>query len=237
MKKWLLIAITSVLLLTGCSTKTPSLEYNVTAISDIKSWMGKEVSVTGYMSQASPTDGSYIYLMDVPLQIDTPVSGNGITITNTIICFPKVGTTVSYTGKCVKVTGTIIIDEKLWYLADCSYEVVAPNDEISAYNEVVDSEPFIILDKWINAVLAGLQDKASAKKVSSAEYESLMLSGLTDTQHRLKGLVSELTSLTKAYNEWVDSAEDDKSALEEAYSKVQQSTVEWIKALRVTGGC
>lgn len=68
---------------------------------------GKEVKMTGYMSLMSPLDGSYIYLMNLPLQNCPFCVPNTTEITNTVACYAPEGQQIEYTENPVVITGTV----------------------------------------------------------------------------------------------------------------------------------
>lgn len=72
---------------------------------------GEEVKITGYMSLMSPLDGSYVYLMNLPLQNCPFCLPNTTRITNTVACYAKDGTQIEYTENPVVVTGTVEVGD------------------------------------------------------------------------------------------------------------------------------
>ena len=84
---------------------------NVLKFSDtyekVKQLEGKEVKMTGYMSLMSPLDGSYIYLMNLPLQSCPFCLPDSTKITNTVACYAKEGSKIDYNSNPVVVTGVI----------------------------------------------------------------------------------------------------------------------------------
>lgn len=238
MKKVLLLILISVILLTGCSSSHIVVSYNATSYTDISSHIGDKVSITGYMSIVSPMDGSYAYLMNQPLNGYPMTNYDKSKLTDMLVIYPATGTSIVYTEKCVRVTGEIALPEDSesdysWYLKNISYEVVSPSDEISAFNTAVDDGSLATLDSWLSAVYAGISDEENAEEVNATEYETKILSD--GSMSSLRTIVSNLTSLTSAYNEWVKAEDKDRANVDATYTKLQTSMATWLSKLEVKG--
>lgn len=178
------------------------------------------MSVSGYMSIASPTDGSFAYLMSEPFGSYPTDNFEGGKFTDMLVIRPSAGTSITYTEKCVRVTGTIAEDSEPvnWCLTDISYEVISPNVYVEEYNSAVDSGKLSNVDEWLNELYT------STGEVSSAEYEAKTL-GLGS----MKEMIEALTEMTKAHNE------KDDEKLQEAYASLQSSMGDWLSLLEMKG--
>lgn len=108
--KRLAVLLLFCLVLTGCSSKEDPArisfkEANKTEF--LKSLDGKEVNIKGYLATSSPTDGSFIFLMNLPYQNCPFCVPNTSELVNTLECYPKDGEKFSYTNQTVNVTGTL----------------------------------------------------------------------------------------------------------------------------------
>lgn len=222
------------LLLTGCAhNESVSVIYNETTSSYLLSHTGETVSVCGYMSVASPMDGSFIYLMNKPLSGYPMENYSTDALTDTLVAYPADGTAFIFTEKCVRITGTITENEEYtWELSNCSYEVIAPTDDISSFNIVVDDGSLTVLDNWLSEIYSGISSDEPAV-VSSTEYETKLLNGSSNAT--VKQITAALTSLTASYNEYVNSEDKDKSAIESSYMELQGTMQEWLASLEVRG--
>lgn len=223
--------------LTACTTSVPTtIMYNNTSYAYIADHIGETVSITGYMSVASPMDGSYAYLMNKPLSGYPMSNYREDEVTDTIAIYPKAGSVFIFTEKCIRVTGTITLSGNLpynWYLSDCSYEAIEPDSTIAQFNAAVDSGALGVLDTWLSSIYEGLSDSDNAKEVNSIEYETKILqAGELST---VKDISEGLTNLTNAYNEWVKAGCENDTALNDEYAKFLELMSTWLSSLQVKG--
>lgn len=204
--------------------------------SDIKAQEdGTKVTIAGYMSVASPYDGSCAYLIDSPL--------NNVTDVTMVPIYPAEGTALLFTEKCIRVTGTIRNEpvendarglSYAWYIDNCSYEIIEPTLAIKTYNAHIDNGTIKVLDEWLSLIFAGIGDTTKAEKIDTINYETRLLQAgdMTD----IKDISASLSSLTIKYNEWIDSGcTDDTAELNSAYSEVTASVSNWLQTLKVKG--
>lgn len=110
----------------------------------LKSIDGKTVTINGYIATASPVDGSFIFLMNLPYQSCPFCVPNTSQLSNTMEVYPKKNKTFEYTNQAVKVTGTLLVaptesdyfQDKYGYqfnfkIVDATYTVLT-SEEISA---------------------------------------------------------------------------------------------------------
>ncbi len=73
----------------------------------LKGLDGKTVTINGYLATSSPIDGSFIFLMNLPLQSCPFCVPNTTQLSNTIEVYPKEGKSFEYTNQAVQVVGTL----------------------------------------------------------------------------------------------------------------------------------
>jgi len=73
----------------------------------LKTLDGKKVTINGYLATSSPVDGSFIFLMNLPLQSCPFCVPNTTELSNTIEVYPKSGEKFDYTNQAVQVVGTL----------------------------------------------------------------------------------------------------------------------------------
>lgn len=223
--------------LTACTGNlSTEVLYNNTAYKCISDHVGETISICGYMSVASPMDGTYAYIMDQPLSGYPMSNYKEDMVTDTVVIYPKPGSIFVFTEKCIRVTGVITLSDSLpynWYLADCSYEAIEPNDAIRQFNAAVDNGSLGILDTWLSAIYEGLNDSENAKEVSSVEYETKLLQ--TAEIPAIKNISEGLAHLTTAYNEWVTAGCEDDTTLNNEYSNFLELMSTWLSSLKVKG--
>lgn len=194
------------------------------------------MSISGYMSVASPMDGSYAFIMNQPLSGYPMTNYKEDMVMDTVAAYPASGNAFVFTEKCIRVTGTITVADNLpynWYLADCSYEAIEPSDTIGQFNKAVDSGALATLDTWLSSLYTGISDSENAVEVSSVEYETkIMQAGELST---VKNISAGLSNLTSVYNEWVKAGCKDDTSLNEEYAKFLETMSTWLSSLQVKG--
>lgn len=83
---------------------------DMTYVSELKKLDGQEVTITGFMAQSSPLDGSIIYIMNMPYQSCVFCVPNTNQLMNTLAVYPKKAGTVEFTDLPVKVTGKLVFE-------------------------------------------------------------------------------------------------------------------------------
>lgn len=73
----------------------------------LKSIDGQKVTINGYLATSSPIDGSFIFLMNLPLQSCPFCVPNTTELSNTIEVYPRDGEKFEYTNQAVQVVGTL----------------------------------------------------------------------------------------------------------------------------------
>ena len=198
------------------------------------------------MSVVSPYNGSCAYIMPMPLSNMPMVDFSNDTLTSMVPIYPAKGTAFLYTEQCIRVTGTmkygqVTTDENKyeysWYLADCSYDVVAPTDAIAEYNLCINNGSMGVIDGWLSQIFKGLQDTEQAEIVDPLEFETKLLQAeITDT---LKQVSSKVNALNASYNKWVEAGAKTEgaeySAMQDSYAEVNTSINEWLSTLKVRG--
>lgn len=81
------------------------------SIEDLKRLDGKQVEMIGFVSIASPLDGSFIYLMNMPYQSCVFCLPNTNQLVNTMVAYPKKGESLEYVDTPVKITGTLKFED------------------------------------------------------------------------------------------------------------------------------
>ena len=96
---------------TGCSStndEVVELKFKDTiAISELKKYDGKQVTITGFVSTSTPLNSEYIYLMNMPYQNCAFCVPNTDSLVNTLPVYAKEGDTFEFTDVPVKITGTL----------------------------------------------------------------------------------------------------------------------------------
>lgn len=73
----------------------------------LKTLDGQKVTINGYLATSSPVDGSFIFLMNLPLQSCPFCVPNTTELSNTMEVYPKKGQKFEYTNQAVRVVGTL----------------------------------------------------------------------------------------------------------------------------------
>lgn len=73
----------------------------------LKTLNGQMVTINGYLATSSPVDGSFIFLMNLPLQSCPFCVPNTTELSNTMEVYPKDGEKFEYTNQAVQVVGTL----------------------------------------------------------------------------------------------------------------------------------
>ena len=84
---------------------------DMTYVSELKKLDGQEVTITGFMAQSSPLDGSIIYLMNMPYQSCVFCVPNTNQLMNTLAVYPKKTGSIEFTDLPVKVTGKLVFED------------------------------------------------------------------------------------------------------------------------------
>lgn len=84
---------------------------DMTYVSELEKLDGQEVTITGFMAQSSPLDGSIIYLMNMPYQSCVFCVPNTNQLMNTLAVYPKKAGTTEFTDLPVEVTGTLVFED------------------------------------------------------------------------------------------------------------------------------
>lgn len=80
---------------------------DMVSLEELKQLDGQEITMIGFMATASPLNGEYIYLMNMPYQNCVFCLPNTTQLVNTMPVYAKSGKTITYTDVPVKVTGTL----------------------------------------------------------------------------------------------------------------------------------
>ena len=110
----------------------------------LKSIDGKTVTLNGYMATASPVDGSFMFLMNLPYQSCPFCVPNTKELSNTMEVYPKKGEKFTYTTQAIKIVGRLVVAESedrpftdeygykfCCKIVDASYTVIR-SEELSA---------------------------------------------------------------------------------------------------------
>ncbi len=84
---------------------------DMTYVSELEKLDGQVVTITGFMAQSSPLDGSIIYVMNMPYQSCVFCVPNTNQLMNTLAVYPKKIGSVEFTDLPVKVTGTLVFED------------------------------------------------------------------------------------------------------------------------------
>ena len=77
----------------------------------LKTLDGELITINGYMATASPVDGSFIYLMNMPFQSCPFCEPNTSILSNTLAVYSPKGKPFEYTTQAIKVVGTLVFAE------------------------------------------------------------------------------------------------------------------------------
>ena len=83
---------------TNSNTITQIKFKDMVSINELKKLNGKLIKITGFISQASPLDGSIIYLMNMPYQNCVFCVPNTNQLVNTLAIYPEKNKSFTYTG-------------------------------------------------------------------------------------------------------------------------------------------
>ena len=194
LNKLVVLLLLFVMVLSGCSSNTPTtnntnsnntvssnskVDNGVTVLKfkdtitpdELKKLDGKKVQITGFIGGASPLDGSYIYLMNMPYQNCAFCIPSDNNLGNTIAAYPSKGKTIDYTDTPVTVTGVLTfgaMTDKVGY----SYEYSLQNVEVK------------------KADVSGLEKEVQI-------YQAIVDKGLVVKYNEIAGLIFEKTSTAK----------------------------------------
>lgn len=199
------IVLISVLSLTGCNDSKLSTIDGVTQLSfadtvsidQIKKLDGKTVSIVGFMSQTSPLDGSYFYLMNMPYQTCPFCLPNTNTLANTIAVYAPQGQSFRFQDIPLKVTGQIKVEDITddigysysYRIVDAKVEraeVSGLGREIRVYTELVDKGFANDFTSVIEDVYVAINHEEFEMEVE--EVEAIDLSGTTQLKAMFDGL-------------------------------------------------
>ena len=248
MKRLILAIILLTTTLTGCSMQKPvtSLLYNTTTLEDVKRSDGRQVTVTGYISMASPIDNTCAYLMSQPFNAEPTAHTSNTNVTDMIACYPPTGQYIKYTEECVAVTGTIkysTMEQDAagytypFYLVDCTYTTYGGTDVIAEYNYGITSGALVELDSWITSVYTSFAEPSTAAAIDIKTNRDAFDTKLGDREcPSMVALVEKVEDLTEVYNTWVKTSPTEVSdELMKSYVGVGTQLQEWLTTLTVKG--
>ncbi len=113
----LLLALATVfsaaLLFSGCEKDDGDVTKisfkNAESYESLKTLNGKTVSINGYMATSSPSDGSFLFLMNLPYQSCPFCKPNTSELANTMEVYPKKNQSFTYTSQAIKMVGTLVV--------------------------------------------------------------------------------------------------------------------------------
>ena len=117
--KLVLLLVVLSLFLSGCSSTSTNINEDGVRVlkfkdsistAELKKLDGKEVQITGFIGGASPLNGSYIYLMNIPYQSCAFCVPSDNNLGNTIAVYPPQGKIIEYKDTPVTVTGTLVFE-------------------------------------------------------------------------------------------------------------------------------
>lgn len=230
LNKLVVLLLLFVMVLSGCSSNTPitnntnsnntvssnsKVDNGVTVLKfkdtitpdELKKLDGKKVQITGFIGGASPLDGSYIYLMNIPYQTCAFCIPSDNSLGNTIAAYPVQGKTIAYKDTPVTITGTLTfspITDKVGYSYDYSLQNVEVVDadidglekEVQIYTALVD-KGFVVKYNDLSSLI--FERTALAKQGNPVDFNSLTLIGteyISDMRGLLNGLnISDYTDI------------------------------------------
>ena len=131
----------------------------------LKTLDGQKVAIKGWIATASPIDGSFIFLMNMPYQSCPFCKPNTSQLSNTIEAYPKDGQSFSFTAELVLVVGTLEVaapgsfftdeyDYKFNFkIVDASYSLVDESEmpeDLVFWQKVAQSGILSDLDRMFN---------------------------------------------------------------------------------------
>ena len=125
----------------------------------LKTLDGEKVTISGYMATASPVDGSFMFLMNLPYQSCPFCVPNTSELSNTMEIYPKSGESFAYTAQAIKVVGTLEVAE----------DISKPFTDMYGYEfnfKIVDATYTVIKADELSEDMALWQQIASADIVS-----------------------------------------------------------------------
>ena len=145
--------------------ETVSLEF-------LRQYNGRTININGYLSMASPADGSFVFLMNLPYQTCPFCIPNTTELANTLEVYPRAGEKFEYTEQAVSMTGTLVTAEDGEPFTDqYGYEFSF---------KLVDAEYHILTDKDMEAIDGALEAFGEQKANTSNmnEYQRIAKSGI-----------------------------------------------------------
>lgn len=120
MKKLIMLIVSVLILLVGCSKMTlkdfsnesssdiKRIRFKDTVeIKDLRKLDGKKIKIIGFMANSSPLDKSMIYLMNLPYHNCVYCVPNTNKLINTMAVYPKQGENIEFTEVPIEVVGTL----------------------------------------------------------------------------------------------------------------------------------
>lgn len=148
--------------------KVIPIMWGATTSDEVIAMDKKVVTVSGYMSNSSPTDGTCVYITAKPLNGSLFQNENSI---DTIVCYAAYGQRLTYTDKCIRMTGKVVGQEMAedcyglsypFYLTECSYEVIEPNETVKLYHEMLDNGIMKSFDTYLSGVYSLMEGNEAA---------------------------------------------------------------------------
>lgn len=176
--------------LASCGDTEAAVKLNFSGTTDINTierLNGKAITITGYMATASPLDGSYIYLMNLPYQSCPFCVPNTSKLSNTLAVYAKSGKPFEYTESPIKITGTMelgVFTDDFGYnynyrIKNAVYEIYTPDkadsEKIALYNSIAQDGLIPELNEVINYIFLltnwdGLQFTDSNRNIDVYYY-------------------------------------------------------------------
>ena len=236
--------------ITHPNSLTPGVdfEYCTTPLSVLENNAGETIQVAGYVSMASPYDGSMFYLTNKPISAFTNSGTDGYT-TDVVICYPNSSNLLKFTESCILVEGDIVYESittseevvSPWYLSNCTYTVIEPTEKIINYHKMVNNGGLSVVDEWLSGMYNGLSTPDSASSVDAMTYEAKLLEAYgVSLPEEILNLSNSISTFNATYNEWVEKGHpaegDDYTNLAKEYEVMIGSMTSWVESLKVTGG-
>ena len=240
------IASIAIMIAIRNAPKFETIQWDATMVSEVQDHDGYTVTVCGYMSTSSPYDETCAFLKQVPISPDLFTSSDAEVI-DTIVCYPAYGQRMSYTDKCIRVTGEIIgtpMEKDCFemsypfYLVNCTVEEVAPTEAIQSYHYMLDDGTLSTLNEYLSATydtmdgdeVSVISEELKDKLLNiSVDYPSTELSSVVNT-------VQELYTAAVVVCEGKLSTETPEyGTMVEKHTALTNALTAWFDTLKVGG--
>lgn len=250
MKRYISIILSLLLfliILNGCSggskdkDNSNKIRFKDTmSISKLKQFNDQTVEIIGFLSPASPLDGEYAYLMNMPYQSCVFCVPNTNDLVNTLAIYPKKGEKIKYTDLPVKIVGTLIFDNttdnngysyeyRLIDIVQEKADISGMEKTIRIYTDLIDKGFSTEVENVMTSIYKVIRNKeffsdgkipvidSSKIKAKFDGLDEKDYSDILDVVNRLEALVNSIN--TDVSNKKLDGLMDYDAKAQQLYSE------------------